>query len=463
MGCLAGLFGALGAASLLRGDALVRSGDARSRLAHCLELASDLDDICRHLTVRGVDRFRRISGAGIFDLSLRGAIAGGAVGLFLTWLSTGDAGLLGETLGLPEHAAPRFRATAVLTAAWIMVAYWRIRFGRQSRLTLCCWVVSIGAAASLGAASVGDLDAAAFPGHDSRYGTFLGSVALPSAAVAVVATSGATAVAIALAGLTAVAVNGDGALADGFACATGVLLVGWMDGKRGRGGFGCPWLVAWPVVVAALYGLLVLDAALETPSRGRLVLAFLVFLPVLLAPCLAMSIGLTVVLLRRCAEPTGPSPLRQALAGIAGKSMLILPLLGTLAAGVHMIAWADAGSAEPPLIDVPGVLARLVRWPMGTEAIWLCAAFGTLLVPDAIVLLLFSQGIALWILPDRLRDRLVARVLDLQRHDYPGRCAVAACLIVPAFVCSALAGLVASGALILLAEALWLCLSLAAA
>ncbi len=205
--------------------------------------------------------------------------------LFLTWVLTGEAGELGDTLGLRAGLPGWQRWSVVMAFGCMAFALWRAN--RSSSWRSQVWMIGAGAGAFAVAGA----------------GAFAVAVAVAGAVAGAFAVAVAFAGAGAFAGAVAFAGAGAGAVAVAFAVAvfgSVNLLAEKANRKRRLGTF---WLYFWPVALFACYLILWAEIRLGVRDELLLLLVMLGLVPLVNIPFDWTSIGATRALLRRGCEP----------------------------------------------------------------------------------------------------------------------------------------------------------------
>jgi hypothetical protein len=288
--------------------------------------------------------------------------------LLLPWIAFGWAEPLGNQLGLASAAAPWRRILAAVGLVAVLIAYACMRGGGLLRQ------LGWGIGAFVVAAEVARLVA----GHDAAdAATFVvafGAIAiatharnpggLASPGLGLVAASiGAAATVV---GLEAAAGLRPGeavtpALAGGFLAGFAALLLGHLALRHDR--LGLLWCIAWPAAILASLGILRLGLQAETAYPTLRMIALFTLLPLLMQPCLAVTLAIGRALHRR-----GFSA-RPAIMGSL-HVLLSLPVVPLLAAALYLamlgtdILAVSVGNLEffgaPDIPDNLRLLAHLV-------------------------------------------------------------------------------------------------------
>lgn len=325
--------------------------------------------------------------------------------LLLAWIALGWAEPLGNQLGLAAPAAPWKRILAAAGLVAVLIGYSRMRAG--GLLRRLCWGIGAFVVAAEVARLVAGHDAADAASFVVAFGAIAieartrnpGGLASPGLGlVAASIAAAATAVGLeAAAGLPpheTLTLALAGALLVGFAA----LLVGRFALRHGR--LGLAWCIAWPLAILACLGILHLGMREETAYPTLRLIAVFTLLPLLMQPCIALTLGIGRALHRR-----GLSA-RPAIMGSL-HALLSFPVVPLLAAALYLaMACVDilVGSVSDfqffgaqDVLDSLRLLAHLVIFaslyaivlvPMlpsiGTIAVALCGLAGAALrVPHA--------------------------------------------------------------------------------
>jgi hypothetical protein len=308
--------------------ALKTSGSDREELTNTLELGGDLRRHYVRLITTALDQVDRFLGdvdkaedsipspfgnrrkapywtAWSFDKCALIAVAYPIVGLFLTWVLTGEAGEVGAILHMAPNAHPVRRLLAGLSIGCIVFAF--VKGAGSDRWRFVAWYAA-GFAVAFAVAETGDGAFAsagaftvAFAVAFSGAGTIAGTVAC--------AVAGAGAVVGTFAGaVDGVAAVGD-AVRDVVTVAVAVAIIWLTEQATKRRRLGTFWLIFWPIAVLVCYAVFRVEASLRMSPTAPVLLVMIGLVPLMNVPLDWASVGFTRALLRRGCEDDAPSPL----------------------------------------------------------------------------------------------------------------------------------------------------------
>lgn len=358
---------------------------ASPALLFALRLAEDWRNLLGWAAERTLDwldrRVGRAWSGRAFDRCLQTALLAPVAGLFVTWGLSGDAGMLGGTVGILRHAAPSLRLAAVVAALGGGLALRRAAVAAPRR----AWLWALAAVLLVGGCGdlIASMDPGSLAGRHVDDGSYVGAACLGALAVLGAGFSGARVFALAMLCMAAVAVNENAPAVDVVFVAPALMLAGMAERAEEQGRLGRFWRVAWPVLVLAAAAVLAVQTWLGTPVKGRVALAFLVLAPLLAAPLVWLGWdGARTLLRRRLRVPAADGlgwPV--LLAGMAGTAPLAAMAFagGLNCLGPSGSIWARAVCRVPPW-PWPAAVWSLVLLPLLPVAAMLAAAAGSLSV-----------------------------------------------------------------------------------
>ncbi len=424
--------------------ALRDPGTRRGGLIHALAITADLENGYLFLVGGCLDLIERWFGhtvpptpqvraarffappscwtAASFDGCLKVCLLSPVAGLAVAWLWSGDSGMLGGTAGLLRDAPVTLRLVALMSILVVGICFWRALDAQPRRAAL--WI----AIALLWAGGADDMvatmDPGSLAGHHVDDGSFLGSVSLGSLALLAVRLPGVRVLGLATICMAAVAVSGNGVPVDLLAFAGVYALACLADRSRRSNSF---WLWAWPVVLVALSGLLVLETLMDTPGRGRVALAFLDVMPLAIVPPVWCVWETTRWLFGQMGKQDGPGPVLVALATL---------LLGTtgslmLAAGAGLAGFPCGTAPIPGWGDLSAWPGHVCVWPSDRWPLPIALPVMLPLLPAAANLVLATGGLGWWLIQDRHRAHLIHVIRGRGDTDRRSRRRILAALAIP--------------------------------
>ncbi len=378
-----------------------------------------------------------------FDVCALIAVAYPLTSLFLTWVLTGEAGELGNRLGLREGHVAGWRWTVVAAMGWMVFALWRAK--RTSGWRAMVWLIGAGAgscAVAIGGAIAGVVALAVFvAGAIAGVFVVAGAVTVGAAGAIAVVFSVASAIAIAVAstrtGTGILFVLGVGACVAVAVAAS----VAWVARKANvKRCFGTFYLCFGPAAVLVCYLGVWVDIRLGVSTDSVLILIILGLIPLVNIPFDWLSIGATRALLRRGCEPGAPAPLWLALIDVVIGLVLMALLAAALIIALQAVDWMAETAGRSPLIDIPQRLKRIHDAPLDPENWWIYLTLFSTMIPSMLNAIVGMCSLTTWFLP-KARARLIRKIEHLKPDDHSVRHSAAYGLAAPVFLGTFLAGL----------------------
>jgi hypothetical protein len=420
--------------------ALDRPGDGQGRLIYALEITSDLENGYLFVLGRWLGLLDRWMGApaisarsergaacftaSSFDSTLKACLLSPVIGLLITWFLTGDAGILGSTVGLPRYAALIMR---VVSGASMLAA--GLSFGRawdEQTRRAGLWIAVGLLIAAVGDEIAGALDPTSQQVLSVNDGSFLGSVALGSMVVLSLRLTGARVLGLAAVRIVAVAVVGNGPAIDLLPFCGAFALVQKADRSPRSATL---WSWAWPMGLATVVTLLAGETVLDTPGRGRVALAFLDAMPLAIIPLVWLVWEAARWVLGRAGQRDGPAPITAALVvfllGGAGSLLLAggAQLIGFSCGVAPILAWGDMAAWSGHICVSPSI-----QWPAVVGVPILMPLF-----PVLTNIVLATAAVVLRLISERRRMDLIRAVQTLHHDDRRSRRRIIAVIVVRSF------------------------------